>query len=67
MFTPCCDRYQFNINNFSGAGFLTVIVPRTAAPGNPWVFRADFVDRSQTVDLALLAKGFYIVTGPVPT
>jgi hypothetical protein len=65
MFTPCYDRYQFNINNFSGAG-LTVIAPKTAAPGNPWVFRADFVDRSQTVDLALLAKGFYIVTGPVP-
>jgi pimeloyl-ACP methyl ester carboxylesterase len=30
------------------------------------VFRADFVTREAVVDLALLAKGFHIVTGPVP-
>jgi hypothetical protein len=65
MFTPCYDRYEFGISNFSGGG-LTIIAPKTPAPGNPWVFRSDFVDRSQTVDLALLAKGYYIVTGPVP-
>ncbi len=65
MFTPCYDRYQFGISNFSGGG-LTIIAPKTPAPGNPWVFRADFVDPTQTVDLALLAKGYYIVTGPVP-
>ena len=65
MFTPCYDRYQFNINNFSGGG-LNIIVPKTPAPGNPWVFRADFVGRDAVVDQALLAKGFYIVTGPVP-
>ena len=40
--------------------------PKTAAPGKPWVFRADYVDRDAVVDLALLAKGFHIVTGPVP-
>jgi hypothetical protein len=65
MFTPCYDRYQFTINSVKGAG-LTVIVPKVAAPGNPWVFRADFVGRDEVVDQALLAKGFYIVTGPVP-
>jgi len=65
MFTPCYNRYQFNINNFSGAG-LNIIVPNTPAPGNPWVFRADFVGRDAVVDQALLARGFYIVTGPVP-
>lgn len=43
-----------------------IVVPKTFAPGNPWVFRADFVGRSQRVDLALLARGYYIVTGPVP-
>ena len=43
-----------------------MIAPNTAAPGKPWVFRAGFVDRDATVDLALLAKGFHIVTGPVP-
>jgi hypothetical protein len=43
-----------------------VIEPRTAAPGKPWVFRADSVNREAVVDLALLARGFHIVTGPVP-
>jgi hypothetical protein len=46
---------------------VSVIVPRDAAPGKPWVFRADFVTRDATVDLALLGKGFHVVTGPVPT
>jgi hypothetical protein len=65
LFRPCYDRYQFNIDNFSGGG-LNIIVPKTPAPGNPWVFRADFVGRDAVIDQALLAKGFYIVTGPVP-
>ena len=65
LFTPCYDRYQFNISNFSGGG-LNIIVPSTPAPGNPWVFRADFVGRDAIVDQSLLARGFYIVTGPVP-
>ena len=65
IFTPVYDHYQFNINDFSGGG-LNIIVPKTPAPGNPWVFRADFVGRDAIVDQALLAKGFYIVTGPVP-
>jgi len=42
-------------------------VPSTPAAGKPWVFRADFVGRDAVVDLALLAKGFHVVTGPVPT
>src|SRR5262249_14780007 len=47
-------------------GNTTVIVPNVEAPGKPWVFRSDFVNRDALVDLALLAKGFHIVTGPVP-
>jgi len=43
-----------------------VIVPKAEAPDRPWGFRSDFVNRDATVDLALLAKGFHIVTGPVP-
>jgi hypothetical protein len=64
LFTECYDRYEFNLEGIQGA--ITVIVPKTAAPGTPWVFRSDFVDRDAKVDLALLAKGFHIVTGPVP-
>jgi hypothetical protein len=44
-----------------------VIVPKAAAPGKPWVFRAGFVTRDAAVDLALLDHGFHVVTGPVPT
>lgn len=65
LFTPYYDRYQFNISNFSGGG-LSIIVPKTPASGNPWVFRAGFVGRDAIVDQSLLARGFYIVTGPVP-
>jgi pimeloyl-ACP methyl ester carboxylesterase len=64
LFTECYDRYEFNLRGVEGA--ITVIVPKTAAPGTPWVFRAGFVDRDAKIDLALLAKGFHIVTGPVP-
>ena len=64
LFTECCDRYEFNLAGVEGA--ITVIAPKTTAPGTPWVFRAGFVDRDAKVDLALLSRGFHIVTGPVP-
>ena len=45
---------------------MTVIVPKTVAPGKPWVFRADRIGRDAAViDLALLAKGFHIVIAPL--
>jgi len=63
-FAECYDRYAFGLDGVEGT--TTVIAPRTEAPAKPWVFRADYVGREASVDLALLAKGFYIVTGPVP-
>ena len=33
---------------------------------NPGVFRADFATSDSAVDLALLGRGYHIVTGPVP-
>ena len=63
-FTDSFDRYSFELPGVEGA--INVIVPRTAAPGKPWVFRADYVGRDAAVDLAILAAGFHIVTGPVP-
>jgi len=63
-FTECYDRYEFDVSGVEG--FVTVVVPKTAAAGNPWVYRAGFVDRDALIDLALLAKGFHIVVGPVP-
>jgi hypothetical protein len=64
LFAQCYDRYNFGLEGVEGS--IDVIAPKTAAPGKPWVFRAGFADRDAVVDLALLAKGFHIVTGPVP-
>jgi pimeloyl-ACP methyl ester carboxylesterase len=64
LFVNCYDRYAFELSGVEGP--ITVIVPKTAAAGKPWVFRSEFVPRDAAVDLALLGKGFHIVTGPVP-
>jgi hypothetical protein len=64
LFTECYNRYEIELANVEA--FTTVIVPKTPAPGKPWVFRSDFVNRDAVVDQALLEKGFYIVTGAVP-
>jgi pimeloyl-ACP methyl ester carboxylesterase len=61
-FTECYARYEVSL------GFdwpVTIICPKAAAPGKPWVFRAGFVDRDARVDQVLLANGFHIVVGPV--
>ncbi len=62
-FTGCYDRYAFELPGVEGA--VNVIVPAKAAAGTPWVFRAGVVERDAAVDVALLAKGWHIVTGPV--
>jgi hypothetical protein len=64
VFTECYARYEFAMTGVEG--LIMIIVPKTAAAGKPWVYRAGFVDRNALVDLALLAKGFHIVVGPVP-
>lgn len=38
-----------------------VVVPRRAAAGRPWVWRAEFFDAFPQIDLALLDKGFHLV------
>jgi len=64
LFTECYNRYSFELPGVEGS--INVIDPKSPAAGMPWVFRASFVNRDALVDLALLAKGFSIVTGPVP-
>jgi pimeloyl-ACP methyl ester carboxylesterase len=63
FFSGSYDRVEFDLPGVKGT--IRIIVPKTAAAGKPWVYRADFVSRDAAVDLALLAKGFHIVTGPV--
>lgn len=64
MFSGTYNRYEFKPDSITGRAI--VVVPKTAAPGRPWVLRADLVSRDSVVDLALLAKGFHVVTGPRP-
>jgi pimeloyl-ACP methyl ester carboxylesterase len=40
---------------------MSIIVPKTVAPGKPWVFMGDPIERDATVEQALLAKGYHIV------
>jgi pimeloyl-ACP methyl ester carboxylesterase len=61
-FTECYDKYSVSM------GFevpVTVIVPKKAAPGKPWVLRSSYVPRDAAVAHAPLAQGFHIVVGPV--
>lgn len=38
-----------------------VVAPWKAAPGRPWIWRAEFFDHRPELDLALLARGFHLV------
>jgi len=61
-FSPCYAQYALPL------GFdtpVTIIVPKTEAPGRPWVLRSNFVRRDALLDQALLAQGLHIVVGPV--
>ena len=64
-FAECYDRYDARTDSQWGLTGMAVIVPKTAAPGKPWVFRADPIGRDAAVDQALLAKGFHIVVAPL--
>jgi pimeloyl-ACP methyl ester carboxylesterase len=69
-FTECYDRYDKGYY-YAGArgdlrmGGMAVIVPRTVAPGKPWVLMGDPIERDATVEQALLAKGYHIVIVPL--
>ncbi len=63
-FEPTYDQFQFTPEGRSGT--VDVIVPKAAAPGKPWVLRADPVPREAAVDFALLSRGFHIVRAPRP-
>ncbi len=65
MFTACYERYD-KIGRSWGVTGMAVLVPKVEAAGKPWVFRADRIGRdASSVDLALLAKGFFIVAPPL--
>lgn len=45
---------------------VSVIVPREPLPGNPWAWKAEFLDAFPAVEIALLSKGFHVVYFSVP-
>lgn len=51
------DRYDFVVDGCE----TLVVCPRQAAPGAPWIWRAEFFDHRPETDLALLAEGFHLV------
>lgn len=40
---------------------VTVVAPKAAAPGRPWVWHGEFFGHKPAPDIALLGKGFHIV------
>ena len=50
------DRFDFTLD---GCAAL-VVTPKSAATGNPWIWRAEFFDHRPETDLALLEKGFHL-------
>lgn len=50
------DRYDFLCNTRQA----TVVVPRQAAEGRPWIWRPAFFGAFPSVDKALLEKGFHV-------
>jgi len=60
-FTECYDRYDGPTSGKFKMGGISIIVPKTVAPGKPWVFTGDALERDATVEQALLAKGYHIL------
>lgn len=50
-------RYDFD---FAGRA-ATVVAPKQAAPGKPWLWRGEFFGAFPNADIALLARGFHVV------
>ncbi|MDB5392347.1 MAG: Alpha/beta hydrolase [Planctomycetaceae bacterium] len=51
------DRYDFEVDGRK----CLVVVPKQAAAGRPWIWRAEFFDHHPEIDLALINKGFHLV------
>jgi pimeloyl-ACP methyl ester carboxylesterase len=52
------ERRDFTLPESQARG--TLIFPRKAAPGNPWIWRARFFGHQPALDLALLKRGYHL-------
>jgi pimeloyl-ACP methyl ester carboxylesterase len=68
-YVPSYDRYSRKGYSSPPANFreddVSIVVPQKPAPGKPWVFMGDPIERDATVEQALLAKGYHIVIVPL--
>jgi pimeloyl-ACP methyl ester carboxylesterase len=55
-------RHEFDVDG----KLATVVEPKQAAPGRPWVWHGEFFGHKPAPDIALLARGFHIVYLRVP-
>ncbi len=60
-YTDCYERYDGPPGRDFRLDSVSIIVPKTAAQGKPWVLTGDAIERDSTVEQALLAKGYHIV------
>jgi lysophospholipase L1-like esterase/pimeloyl-ACP methyl ester carboxylesterase len=51
------DAFHFEVDGKP----VTVVTPKEAAPGRPWVWHGEFFGHKPDPDIALLEKGFHIV------
>jgi hypothetical protein len=66
-YVPSYDRYDGPGTGNFHADAMSIVVPQKPAPGKPWVFHPSFLERDSAVDMALLAKGYYLVLPPIST
>lgn len=55
-------KHEFSVDGRTA----TVVVPREAAPGRPWVWHGEFFGHKPAPDIALLGRGFHVVYLSVP-
>ncbi len=64
---PATDWQGYARHDFEvGGKTVTVVTPKQAAPGKPWVWHGEFFGHKPAPDIALLAKGYHIVALKVP-
>ena len=49
-------RRDFDVNGRTA----TLVSPKIALPGNPWIWRTEFFDAFPSVDIALLGAGYHV-------
>lgn len=56
------ERFDFEVDG----KLVMVVAPKVVAPGRPWVWHGEFFGHKPNPDLALLGRGFHLVSMGVP-